>query len=630
MNVWKGWKKITAAMLSVVVLLAALSGCGARADAMEETLLAWQAGIHSEQLVITVSCDTQIDGFAAAVEERFPHIKLVQDCYLGEYRVNEHIARVDNRDLGDLVMVKAGYITRRDLSDQLMDLSTQPFPARYNPASMLMDEEGHVYWIPGPLSFNCNLYNKTLFEENGWTAPKSYEAFLNLCQTIDNSGIRGCQYVFHDSSKQSNQVYHYSVRSALDTLTQVEGQTWYAALMAGQTVSLAPMETAFQDLQRLMKAGVIRTEDLLTTETMRNKAMSSRKVAITAGEIDTLRELSKTGEDEFRLMPHFSMTDGQGWLLSLGYYFGANRTLQESGNEEKLEAAMDILAFVSSQEGQQLLMADGLGMVPAIKGGEIPDDPRLQDIRELVESGRYLMRPCYDMFTTVLREEVGAFLRGETTSEAILDQCRALLQNGAPPDPILGQASKDFTVLETGLLKADALRAAARTDAALIGMAEVNGYAPVGGARSKLYAGGITEADVVRINRIQADAPIACCRASLTGKALLALLEYGATSEEEQAAGEVSRFHPFAVSGLSLCYDLDAEQGNRVVSARWESGEAVDPAATYTVAYLKGAVTMDQIIASEALDRSMTDCFMTYLQTQSVVSPDHNRIQIQD
>ncbi len=627
MKALRVWSAVGFAML---VLLAALGGCAARAGSPEENLLYRQTESDSGKLTITLSCDARIDHFAAAVETRFPDVRLIQDCYLGDYRVNEHIARVEHGDLGDLAMVKAGYLSSRDLSDQLMDLSTQPFPARFNASSMPMDEEGRIYLIPGPLSFNCNIYNKTLFEEKGWTVPETYEQFLDLCRTVEESGIRGCQYVYHDSSKQSNQLYNFSVCSTLDILTQVEGQTWYAKLSAGEQVSLAPMETAFQDLQRQMAAGIVRKEDLLTTENMRNAALASRKIAISAGEIDTLRALSERGGDEFRFMPHYSMTEGQGWLLSQGYYFGANEALLEPGNEKKLEAALEILGFIASEEGQKLLMEDGLGMVPATMGAETPDDPLLRDILNLVESGRYLMPPGYEMFASVLGTEIGAFIREETTSGAILDQCRALLESGASPDPVLGQASADFTVLQTGLLKADALRAAAQTDAALIGMAEGDGYAPVGGTRSKLYAGAITEADVTRINRIRADAPIPCCRASLTGKALLTLLEYGATSEEEQAAGEVSHFHPFAVSGLTVSYDLDADLGKRVLSARWESGEEVDPEKTYTVSYLKDTVPMGRFITSEVLGRSMTDCFLSYLEARETVSPDADRVRLQD
>ena len=83
------------------------------------------------------------------------------------------------------------------------------------------------------------------------------------------------------------------------------------------------------------------------------------------------------------------MTDGQGWLLNLVYFFGANKDLQQPGNEKKLSAAMEIMNFIASEEGQELLVEDGLGMMPATIDAEIPDDPALAQIHTQIESGRY-------------------------------------------------------------------------------------------------------------------------------------------------------------------------------------------------------------------------------------------------
>lgn len=53
---------------------------------------------------------------------------------------------------------------------------------------------------------------------------------------------------------------------------------------------------------------------------------------------------------------------------------------------------------------------------------------------------------------------------------------------------------------------------------------------------------------------------------SVTGNELLALLEYGATSEKERQGGEVGRFHPIAVSGLKLTYHPEEDAGKRVLN----------------------------------------------------------------
>ena len=463
-----------------------------------------------------------------------------------------------------------------------------------------------------------------MFEENGWTVPESYGEFVALCQTIDASGIRGCRYVYHDANMQ---MFNYCARSAVDTLTTVEGQTWHSRLLAGEDVTLEPMETAFLDLQKLMDAGIVRAEDLGFSKDMRNVSLLDREQAIGAAEIAVLHKLCEEGGDEFRFMPHFSYTDGEAWLLNLGYYFGANKKLREKGNEEKQEAVMEILSFIATEEGQDLLIEDGIGMVPSTRGAAIPDDPLLENIRSQIENGRYMVRPVYNMFSSVLSTEIASFIRGETTSDAILKKCRDARKEGASEPAALGQAESDFTVWQTALLKADALREAAAADVALMGVAETDGYAPVGGTRSRIYEGAITEDDVLRVNQLKINTPLPAVRGTLSGEELLEILEYGAASEGELEAGVTEHYHPFAVSGLTLTYEPGAEAGSRVFHVKLADGMALDLEADYTVAYLDGALAEGTVSDDKMLELSMADLFRAYILKEETVKPDEKRIK---
>lgn len=618
-------KKGISIAVCLLAVLGTLWGCSAPDAGADGDMLGIPRS-GTNKLTITITCNSRLEHFAGAVEERFPGIRLVQDCYTGQYRNSEHVARIEHNDFGDIIMIKAGHIPKIDMSGQLMDLSAQEFPAGFNANILQADEDGHINLIPGPLSFNCNMYNKTLFAENGWAVPGSYEELLDLCREIDKTGIRGFRNSYFDSASQSYRIYQYCVFSALDTLTQVDGQIWHNKLMAGEKVSLEPMETAFRDLQRMMDIGAVRAEDMDVPFSMNMDAMARREVAIGSGEIDHIRMLNAAGEDEFCFMPHFSMTDGQGWLLNLGYFFGANKELKQPGNETKQKAVMEIMDFIASNEGQMLLVEDGLGMMPATIGAEIPDDPVLEQVCRQIESGRYIMRPTYDMFSSVLESDIGAFIRGETDSKTILDKCSLILEQGPPLDKALGEAEGDFTFLQTGCLKADALRAAAGTDIALIGISEVNGYDPAGGIRTKLYKGPITEDDITRITQSRMDTPFMSMRMSVTGNELLALLEYGATSEREQQDGEADRFHPFAVSGLTLTYDLDKDEGERVSDVALEDGGRLQPDARYTVSYIKGAFPEDRYDGTET-GITVTDAFRNFITAEKKVAADGSRIR---
>ena len=611
---------------SIFIMIGLLSGCGSPAAGIDENLLGIQPDYDKQ--IVTITCNVELKHFTAAVEERFPDIQLVQDSYMGRYRNSEHIARIKHNDFGDIIMVKAGHISKIDMSGQLFDLSTQAFPANFNANTLQTDEDGHISLIPGPLSFNCKLYNKTLFEENGWMVPHNYDDFLALCRKIDKTGIRGNRNVYFDSSSQSYQIYNYCVISALDTLTQVEGQNWHNKLMAGEKVSLEPMETAFQSMQSMMEAGLIRVEDLEFSDTMKLEALLGREVAISEGEIDLIQKLNNKGTDQFGFMPHFSRTDGQGWLLNQGFYFGVNKKLQQPEQEKTLEAVMKIMNFIASEEGQEILIEDNIGMIAATRGAEIPDNPILEQVRTQIESGHYIMRPGYDMFTPVLETEIAAFIRKETDSQSILDKCRIILEQGGQPPLALGEATEEFTVLQTGCLKADSIRASIGTDIALVGMSEVNCYDPVGGTRAKLYKGPVTEDDITRIAQILMDTPVMCWSSSVTGEELLSLLEYGATSVEEQENGAVSHYHPFAVSGLELSYHVDEEEGKRVTNVKLSNGGKVESDAIYTVSYLAGAFP-ESVLKGTDTGITVTDSLRNYIIEKKEITPNTKGISFQ-
>ena len=62
-----------------------------------------------------------------------------------------------------------------------------------------ISRDGTLFYLPGPSQVRGILYNKTLFQENGWEVPGNYEEFTELCKTIEASGIRSIQLGFENS-----------------------------------------------------------------------------------------------------------------------------------------------------------------------------------------------------------------------------------------------------------------------------------------------------------------------------------------------------------------------------------------------------------------------------------------------
>lgn len=622
MNRYIRYGAAAAALVSVLIL----GGCNGTQQEPDENLIGSGLEFGSDKIIITISNESNnpplpLDHFTEVVEQRFPGIRLVQTGYVGDYENPEYIARVKGGDISDVVMVKAGRKALADMSPQLLDLSTQAFPGNFNSSSLEKDRYGRIYYIPGPLSLNGIIYNKTLFEERGWQAPKNYEELLKLSRQIDSEGIRGHQYPLNTDSMV---LYAYSVCASLDILTTAEGQNWHGQFLAGENVSLEPMEKAFDDFETMIKGGLFRPEDMQVGGKDRDANMINRRTAMTAGEAGTIRSYNENSQDEFAFLPHFGSGNTGAWMLNLGYYFGANKDLEKPENEEKRQAVLNILDFISTEEGQQALIADGYGLISSVRGADIPREPVLEQVYDLVSGGRYIMRPVFYRFNSVLEPGTAAFLKGEVTSEKLLEDCQEIMDEGAAEPEALGVADSDFSVLETGLLKAAALREATETDVALVGMAEVNVVIPKRSTRSRFYKGPVAMDDVLRVANQKNEDPDRCSRALIPGDRLLAILEGGAVIEEEESG----HFHPYAVSGLTLTYHLESPEGERVSDVTGEDGAPLDPEKLYRVSWLGEALPEERFSDVEHMDLTLTQALVDKIRREQTIVPEQKSVTL--
>ena len=83
-------------------------------------------------------------------------------------------------------IVYSGAILREDLQkNYLLDLSAYDFAGRYSVSIINQrDVDGALYMLPGTYSVFSMLYNKSLFEEKGWTVPTTNDEFVALCRQI--------------------------------------------------------------------------------------------------------------------------------------------------------------------------------------------------------------------------------------------------------------------------------------------------------------------------------------------------------------------------------------------------------------------------------------------------------------
>lgn len=601
---------------ALVLTVLTLSSCGKKHNEEIDGFAA--PGTENDRVTVTLYGIQPLPHFEEAVENKFPNIDLVQYLYTGDYAECEFTARIKSGDTCDIMMAKAGRIALLDTTESLMDLSTMSFPANYTKNALPQNERGEIYFVPGPLSFNAYIYNKTLFEEHGWEVPESFEEYLALCRQIDDSGIRGCEFPLGHANMP---MYVFCVRLAMDYMTTVEGQTWYEDFLAGRASSQEPLEDTLDVYSRMMDEGIIRVEDLSLSSEERLELLRNRQLAMTTAEINTIKALNEEGTDEFAFYPQYGVADNQGWLLSLGYYFGAGKYLEQPENMAKREAVMDILEFISTDEGQNLLIEDNIGMVSTVKGAVIPADKVFDGIRRAVMQGNYVTRPVLGSLIPVLQPELTSYIRGDISKKEIMQHCREVMEGKVKEEVSIGIAAENFDILETAQLKADTMREVLGTDVALMGVSEAGGFDPVQGVLSKLYAGTIGEQDVKRIAQRNDTVPVYCWTAQVKGEKLLEILDYGAYSEKEREAEETEHFHPYAVAGMKVRYERNARIGARIAEAAMVGGSAIEPDKSYSVAYLEGVLEPEQVSEPKRTGRLLTEVLTEKIKAEGCVKP---------
>lgn len=89
-------------------------------------------------------------------------------------------------------------------ADLLMDISDFDGLTDIKQAYLDMDKEleyvpmDGVYAVPYMANAAGVLYNKDIFDEHGWTIPKTWDEFISLCQEIQNAGVQPLYFGYRD------------------------------------------------------------------------------------------------------------------------------------------------------------------------------------------------------------------------------------------------------------------------------------------------------------------------------------------------------------------------------------------------------------------------------------------------
>lgn len=606
-----------------VALSASLTACKPKpADAVPEEDILTQTVIPEGKTPVTilVKYAFSINTFEKAVEEKFSDIDIIQvGNYTSDMGVAEYNRRLRHDDLTDIVMTWPLEVGEEYWQDRLLDLSALPDTSKYN-VSMLntIAREGKLYYLPGPSQVRGIVYNKTLFTERGWSVPQNFEEFTELCETIEASGMRSIQLGFGNTEVLDTAFIGYSYG---DCYSKPADAQWMSDYNEGKGSIGDQLGPALDTFQSFIDKGIWKKEDLELYYQDRERMLFNRECAMVEDSVLLARmgyEFNGS-TDEFALMPFFTPGEEGDWArLYPVCYIGFNKHLADPEQKEKYDVVMRLLNYISTPEGQEALMGDTGAMFSSLQGVQPPNIPEIYDLVPALTHGRFAIFSTLENAQGALRRGLAGMVSGELTKEDVIQMTDA--ENTNPPvqdmPSVLGTATADFTLLETGNFVTDALRAAGETEIALFMDNGKDGKYNGKGISGRLYKGEITMVDVgcVMPDIKHGESGI-LQKVRMTGENLIKTLESSILVDNNIGGW----FYYF--SGLRMEYSPTAEPGSRIKTITDANGEKIDPEKVYTIAAMDGTFPEEYALTVEFTNMKISDIIADAIRAQKTITP---------
>ena len=533
----QAWKVISL-LLVATMIMALCCGCGSTAGseaavtaAQETTTTSGSSSGESDHEPLTITSFNNIvtEDFINAVHEVYPDINFEIISYAGKNGSGYAQFSLEEGDIPDIYVSTLPFAADKQ-SEYLMDLSNYDFINEYSTAMLnALDQDGSIYLLPSGYTVAGITYNKTLMEEYGWEVPQSLEELEALIPEIEAAGLKPFANAMSLDGFPFN--FFFSLGNTVWFGTQ-EGVQWKEAFPKGEAdaASSEGFKAVAEYFQRYIDDGIITSEDTANDDYFvcgdtvfdLNIGISSYSVTSDAGVTY-----------EFGIMPWLS-EDGSNNMLTrnVSRYFGVNKDLEQPGNEQKLQDALDLMRFISSPAGQEAILgASNIWMSP-LNGAEMSESHPYYEVADTINSGHtvQMVYVGWEDLIIPIAQDIRHFIAGEITADelaAAFDETYKEVAEGTTDT--YGTLTETLDINQTAELCAIAEGVAADADCALVSLNEYHGDGLTNklGVGWHLYASNL---DMARINMVAPNTNTISVL-TLTGAEIKAIAEAGLDSD---------------------------------------------------------------------------------------------------
>lgn len=600
----------------------------------------------NKQVVTIATCDNlDVAHLQNVLSQKFPQYSFVMrfGCD-SDLKIKNHF--------GDIYLLGDSSL-EPSTEEHLLDLSTLNSTTHYFTTALqscVSHFDGAQYLLPTPALITGIIYNKTMFEENGWQVPKSRTEFIKLCQTIDESGV--VERAFQPSLTFTGAVMRFAqMFNQSHLFDTVEYTNWMNTYAESSTDTIEPilrqMYGVFEDF---LNEGIIEVGDFMVKPPERSNMMyGDRTAAMTIETQFAERYAEEWGsKDTFSMFPFYSGDEpGDDYVVAAtSIHICVDKDV--AADQEKLKAVTDILDFIATDEGQKAFVEDG-PLISWLKDSQmdLSGTVMLADVEDTIKAGRMCaLQPLYSksqvwsnqafdyamnglLHTDRMGTEITAEDRAVTFDEAVayMDSVNLKVRNmeQSQPDVVYATAEREFTQLETTQYMAQMFQDKTGADIALcLNNTKVRGN--MGAFYEGQLASTPTAAEPISIiNMIdwskrgavidENDQKLVVL--SMTGQQVLDALE----NPDKVNFSEFTE--PFFVgAGLKIKFAPWAKKGSRYLDVSLADGSKLEPDKLYTVA--AWSHTVDSQYVTEQLkiyDDTLADMLVAQLERDKEIAP---------
>ena len=432
-------RRIGALLLSAVLLITALGGCGSfggkqeagnnRKDDNHLTVYLWDSSLMGE--------------FASYVKEQCPDVDV--EFISGNNNVFLYDYLEKHGELPDIITTRRfSAADAQNLCPYLLDFSAYDVVSDFYPyvLQFYQESDGGVHWLPVCGIPETMIINKTLFEKYGIAIPENYAEFADACAKLQENGIK--PFVRDWEADYSN--HSLLQGAALDQFTSLAGMSWRSQVDSANgeiTFDKELWTNIFKEVSTFTKDTGLGPEDVGKNYESAYEEFVNGKAAINCGTPGNMATYQSAMADELIRLPYFSQTSNESWIYT---YPSLNIAINNSvaDDEDKMDDAMKVLNCFLSEKGQKIIAA-GQGMISY--NVDVPSDlSGMTGVEEEAKKNAFYIRYASNASFEASLEAVSGIMKGELNEQQAMEVFESTLTAPAEQEEVVANFENTYSL----------------------------------------------------------------------------------------------------------------------------------------------------------------------------------------